>query len=95
MAQGEETDGTTPTTPELQKRDDADADSGGDAGTPAAGDDEDLQSPELDVDELPVHCRASRVIPMVKRIGIPATKPTMSRMTPRMIVCTPYVVWIA
>lgn len=54
MAQGEETDGT-PTTPEPDEHDDTDSEPGQDARTPAADGDEDLQSPDLEVDELPVH----------------------------------------
>lgn len=54
MAQGEETD-STPTAPEPEEDDDTDSDPGEDTGTPAQHKDEDLQSPELDVDELPAY----------------------------------------
>jgi hypothetical protein len=53
VADGEDTDdATTTATPQ---KDGADSDQSDDAGTPAARDDEDLQSPPLDVDELPAH----------------------------------------
>jgi len=52
MTQGEEIDGT-PTAPEPED-DDAEPDQSENAGTPAEPD-EDLQSPPLDVDELPAH----------------------------------------
>ena len=53
MTQGEAIDGT-PTAP-VPEDDDADSNDGADAGTPAAADDDDLQTPPLEVDELPAH----------------------------------------
>jgi hypothetical protein len=54
MTQGEAIDGT-PTAPNPQNDDDAEPDSSENAGTPAVPDGDDLQSPPLDVDELPAH----------------------------------------
>lgn len=52
MAPDEATD-DTPGAPDTED-DETDSDQG-DAGTPAEHEDEDLQSPPLDADELPVH----------------------------------------
>lgn len=53
MTHGEAIDGT-PTAPDPEADDEAVSDPG-ESGTPAKSDDEDLQSPPLDVDELPAH----------------------------------------
>jgi hypothetical protein len=51
MASDEVTDEPT-TNPDTEQDDEADP---GDAGTPAQHEDEDLQSPPLDIDELPAY----------------------------------------
>ncbi|HUZ69851.1 MAG TPA: hypothetical protein VMU65_09085 [Candidatus Saccharimonadales bacterium] len=53
MTQGEAIDGT-PTAPD-PGNEDAEPDESENAGTAAEPDEEDLQSPPLDVDELPAH----------------------------------------